>query len=532
MAFQSGTSGASGSSHSILVDLTAFATSKHISAAVINAAGTGYTAGDILTITHAGAHLDAKIEVLTVGGGGQVTSVAIRSAGAFSNRLASVAVNAGGTGYVTGDVVRLTTGAFTEFGKVQVTASAGVVTGVTIFETGGAYTSVPDASGGATNSDIGTGTGTGLTVDTTMTGLIGSSAIAATGGTGSSASFDITLTDTGWSATTASQNRNDYSFNSIINEKELILRGTVAGGDEPLVGIRSYTGTSGLDTNYGWLFAGMDDYNSSLSFDSQPNLGPTGSPSANTGVCLLMFDDAQDYWFSVTGRRIIAVIKAVGGATTTYMTAYAGLLNPYGTATEVPYPMYLSAATSAYNRAPDSGGFFVTGPTELFADTSTTCPAFIRRQSDGTWERVVNNVNGTASSARVVYPLGIPTLASGSSTNEDYIAVDGQFVFHLSGVGVSLVSGAAATQAFMPSVSDNESVLIPATVISTPNSSDNDAETLVRGEIDGIYWVSVTKSDGTAMAAEDTFDDGAVRYRIFQNAHRTERYSYFALKES
>ena len=105
--------------------------------------------------------------------------------GAFSNRVATVTISAGGTGYAAGDIVRLEGGTFNEFCKVKVdTVSGSAAATVSIFETGGAYTVAPTASGGATDSSIGTGSGTGLTIDTTMTGLIGTTGISATGGTG------------------------------------------------------------------------------------------------------------------------------------------------------------------------------------------------------------------------------------------------------------------------------------------------------------------------------------------------------------
>lgn len=534
MAFQKGTTASSGAYRDLLVDLVAFATSKHISAIAINNAGSGYTAGDLLTITHAGAYLDATIEVLTVDGGGAILTAAIRNSGAFSNRVATVAINAAGSGYVAGDIVRLTTGTFTEFCKVRVdtVGGGGAAATVSVFETGGAYSVAPDATGGATNSDIGTGTGSGLTIDTTMTTLVGTSGIAATGGTGASATFDLTLDDTGWSAATAGQNRNDYSFNAITNEKELILRGSVTGGDEPLVSIRSYTATVGLDTRYGWCLNGMDGYSSGLAHDSQPNIGPQVSPSANNGVCFFMFDNAQDYWMRVNGRRIVVVVKAVGTSITSYTSMYAGLLAPFGTTSEMPYPMYLSATSSVHNRAPDAGGFLATGLTEVFADTLTSCPAFFRRPTDGAWTRVQNVNNGTALATYVIYPLGEPNGASGSATNEDNLSDDGQFVFHLAGMGISLASGAAASQAFMPSNSDNETLLVPATLISTPVATDNTADVLVIGELEDVFWLSVTKADGTVMLAEDIIEVGSDQYRIFQNAHRSERYSYFALKET
>ncbi len=530
MVFQTGTTASSSARRDMLVSLVALATSKHVSAAVLNAAGAGYTVGDILTISHAGGYLPCKIEVLTLGGGGAVATFKIRSGGAFANRVATVTKNAGGTGYAVNDIVRLTTGTFTEFCKAKVLTLAGsAVATIAVFETGGAYSSAPTATGGATNSDIGTGSGTGLTLDTTMTGLIGTVGIAATGGTGAGVTFDLTLTDTGWSATTAAQNRNDYSFNSITDEKEVILQGTVAGGDEPYIGIRTYTATSGINTRHGWIIAGMDSFNPSLAFTSQPNLGPTGDPAANTGCCFLMFDNAQDYWMSVTGRRMIAVVKAVGASITSYCSMYAGLLDPFGTQTESPYPMYISATTSSHNRAPDGGGFLVTGLTELFADSSTTCPAFFRASSTGTWTRVTNSNNGAASSAHTLWPIGVSQSASGAATNDDNISQDGQFGYHGTS-GTSLLTGATATQVVMPSLTDNYLALVPAVVVSTPVATDNDSETQLRGELSNVFWTPATKSDATGIAAEDYIDYGGERFYIFQNAHRTERYSYFALK--
>jgi len=531
MTFQTGTTASSNARRDALTKLVALATSKHISAVVLNAAGTGYTVGDILTIAHAGGYHSAKLEVLTIGGGGAVATVKIRSGGAFSNRVATVAKNAGGSGYAVGDIVRLTTGTFTEFCKVKVdTISGSAAATVSIFETGGAYTSAPTATGGATNSDIGTGSGTGLTIDTTMTGLIGTTGAATTGGTGTGATFDLTLTDTGWSATTAAQNRNDYSFNGINDEKEVILQGTVAGGDEPYVGIRTYTATSGINTRHGWIIVGMDSFNSSLGFTAQPNVGPTPDPAANTGCCFLMFDDAQSFWMSVNGRRMITVIKAVGVSTTAYTTMYAGLLDPFGTQTENPYPMYLSGSTSSHNRAPDGGGFTVTGPTELFADTSTTCPVFFRTSSDGSWQRCLHSNNGTLSQLHIVYPLGNTQQTVGGI--EDESAILGQFNYQMgsAGAGVSQVGGGVASQVVMPTITDGNHGLIPTVVISSPTSGDNNSETQIRGEIAGIFWTPATKTDGTAIVAEDYIDYSGERYFVFQNAHRTERYSYFALK--
>ena len=85
----------------------------------------------------------------------------------------------------------------------------------------------------------------------------------------------------------------------------------------------------------------------------------------------------------------------------------------------------------------------------------------------------------------------------------------------------------------MPPVGTTDEIaLVPCVILSTPTLADNDTETMIRGELPGVYWTPATKSDGSSVASEDTIDVGGVRHYIFQNAHRTERYSYFALRAS
>ena len=495
MAHQRGTTTATGGCHDALVNLVAFATSKHVSAAALNAAGTGYTVGDILTITHGSAYHDCTLEVLTITGGGgtgPVGTVAIRDAGAFADRVTAVAIgSAAGTGYGTDDIIRLTDGTFTEFCKIKIdTQAAGVPSAISIFETGGAYSVDPTLTDAPTSNDIGEGSGVDLVVDVTMTSIIGTTAITATGGTGSSVSFDLTLTDTGMSCSTAKQNQNNYSTNSITNEKEVILQGSVAGGDAPYVGIRTFTTDSGLNTRYGWVLTGMDSYNSSLAFDAQPNVGPGTEPLTGT-VCLLMFDDDQDFWMVANGRHVKVVIKAVGAATTTYMSMFHGLLDPFGTQTESPYPYYISGTTGTRARAPDSGGYFVTGLTELYTDLVSTTPAYYRQASDGAWTGVVNSVNGTAQNTSVLTPLG----ETKAGQDDDYLGADGRMEIHMGGGrfaggsnNVSQSNGSAAEVLIMPTIGDNELLLIPCDICTQPSSGDNTSETKIRGEIPGIFW--------------------------------------------
>lgn len=531
MVWYYGTTASSAARRDLLDKIVALATSQHVSAAVLNAAGTGYVAGETLTIPHAGGYLPAIIEILTVGGSGEILTFAIRAGGAYANRVASVVVNAGGSGYTTGHVVRLTTGTATQQCKLLVTAAAGAVTSAAVFETGGAYSVAPDATASASNSDIGVGSGTGATFDVTMTGLIGTTGAAASGGSGSGATFDLTLTATGW---TALVDRNDYSFNSVTDEKEVILQGDAGSADDPLVGFRTYTTLLG-DTRYGIMIAGMDSYNPLLAFGSQPNVSPS-TPDSNAAPCLLMFDNAQSYWISINGRRIVAEVKAVGASITSYVGMYAGLMKPFGTQTESPYPMALAATSKSYQRKPDAGGFFVSSLTEFFSDTTALAGGLMRRQSDGAWLTICNVANGTlqqSSAFPQCYPLGNIPFASGG-TGVDRINADGQLAFVLNGTGAALANGATPTQAIMPTIGDGEILRVPVGLAMHNSTGDNNSETLLRGEFEGVYWIPGTKADGSIVSSEDTLTDPVTgdRFRIFQNAHRTERYSFFCIQEA
>ena len=531
MAWQSGT--VTGY-HGLLNTVVQFATSKHVSAVAINNDGSGYTAGDLLTITHAGATQNCTIEVLTVDGTGQILTVAIRSNGAFSNRIASATVSAAGSNYAVGDVLQVQGGTSTCKGKMQVaTLSGSGVATVTVFEGGGAYSVAPTSPATTTKVGPAAGTGSGCTLTLTMSGLIGTTGIAATGGTGSAATFDLTLTDTGWSVL---HDRNDYSVNSVTNEKEVVLQGTVAAGDSPIVGIRSYTQTTGLNTYYGWILCGMDDFNPSLGFAGQLNQGPVVAPG-NNGCFLLQFNANENYWLSVTGRRILGVRKAQGATTLTYQSFHLGLLNPFGTTTESPYPMYLSASTGVANRAPDAGNLQVSGLSELMVDIVSTLDqanSWFRHPGTGVWTKVVNlaGVVGVATtrSDHVLFPVGY---VRGVSTSEDdYITTtDTETMLNVNNNTVIREEADTATRSLYPTLTTNETMLFPLTLISSPDAT-NTSEVTLRGEIDGGYWISIVKSDGSLMTAEDTLTVGSTRYRIFRNAHRSERYSFYAIKEA
>jgi hypothetical protein len=66
--------------------------------ATVAAAGTGYTAGDILTVSGGFGQIDAELTVTTVGGGGDVTGVSISNAGSYTEAPLNPVAVTGGTG--------------------------------------------------------------------------------------------------------------------------------------------------------------------------------------------------------------------------------------------------------------------------------------------------------------------------------------------------------------------------------------------------------------------------------------------------
>lgn len=519
----------------VLNRLVQMATSKNVTAVAINNAGTGYVAGEILTVPHAGAIMAATVEVLTVGGGGAITSVKLRDYGAYSNRLATVAVNAGGTGYPASTTIFLAIsgGTFTQAGKVSATTNgSGVVTAVSIFEGGGAYTSAPAGTGAAT-SIVGPSTattGSGCTINTTMTGLVGTSGVATTASAaGTGATLNLTLTDGGWSAV---RDLNNYSFNSVNDEKEVFLQGTVSSGDEPYCGYRTYTATVGINTRYGIVLVGATSHNIGIAFGSQSGIGPTtGTPNQTSGSYVLLLNSSMDVWLATTPRKISGVVKTQGSSVLAYQSFYTGHLNPFGTATENPFPMFIAGSSAIHDTAPDAASNAVTGLTEALSPSSSTGPLSYFRSSDLTWQEVKNSENGTTSSVNTIYPIGQIQNVTTSGTGEGNIIVNSTISEWWN--GIALNSGAVATKRLLPSpmTGGDLFLLVPATLIRTPDASSNLVGDDVHGELDGVYWLSATKSDGTTITVEDTLTQSGVRYRVFACAHRRERYSFFALAE-
>lgn len=512
------------------------ATAKHVSAVAVNAAGTGYTDGDLLTITHAGAHLTLTFVVGCSTSPGPITSIKrIETNGAFADLVTAATVTAGqaGSGYAVNDIVEVLGGTSTSKAKLKVTGvSGGAVTTLAVFEGGGAYSSRP-ANGASTDSAIGTGTGTGLQVDLTWSGLIGTTGIAATGGTGTGATFNLTLADTGW---TTLVSRNDFSFNSVADEKEVVLQGTAgAGASNPIVGFR--TGTDGAGPARVFMsISPMTAFNSSLAYNDQPNiLNPTPGTSGGSYVQLNPAGSNAGY-LGIGPRYISGHYKCVGASVTAWHNFLVGLLDPFGTATESPYPSVVLAPVNSIAVPFDSADEVdIAGLTELHRKTGRAGPCYIWVQGDLAWRELVHGeASGTGppfavKQDRGVTPLFRPRVNFTGTANKGQWVADAPYSYHDT---IGRADGGAATHALKPTpdAGGAKQAIIPCDVVHSL-----DASGITNGGVDGqlpnVFWVSAKKADGSLMLAEDALLFGNEKWLIFPNGKRsTLAYSFCARK--
>lgn len=517
------------------------ATNRHMATAAINAAGTGYVVGEVLTVT-GGTFLStfqATVEVLTVGGSGDITSIRINTGGAYtvdptltgvattasasgtgatlditmaatgwtiereSERVLTVAINQGGLTYTVGDTLTLVGGLGIGTSNA-VTAATFTVDSVGV---NNVITGISLADGGNYEEPLGTLTD-----------------VAVTGGTGNGATVDVT-------------------FGVAITNKWLVMSGAAAGaGDDVTVGIRTYeTLAAGGGNAANFSLIGFESFNTGLLVEQQSNRSPgvtsSGEVDSAQGAYVPLVESAglaMNFWLSITDRRITGVARTVEGLTTHYMSFYLGLANQFGSATDKPYPIYVAGSTSRHDtRFSETSPALQSGITECFGVTGFSGPAWYRRTSDGVWQEVRNGNQSTAgarsaASIATVYPAGTQRY-NASEQGWDFIANEGLFNFD------NLISktGADPTQRLIPTPDSGgaKRVLFPATVVLTDALEDRYE---LFGELEGVFWFDFTDPNNLGSpegVSEDTFTVGGTKYRIFQNGAQVDTYSYMAIRE-
>ena len=498
--------------------MAAIMTSLHVSAAAINAGGASHVVGDVITITHASAYHDLTLEVLTVSGGAILTFL-ILNGGAFANRLTTATATVGGSGYIVGDILEVQqgNGAGTKLAKYKVaTLSGSAVATVTLFEDGGSFTSIP--TGATATIGIGPAAFAGddlCTLTPSSQAIIGTTAIAqsSTSGSGTGATFDLTLTATGW---TSLYSKNDLSSDSREFDKSDVLIGTVSGGDTPIVGFLSYRNDSGGEKRWGLACFGMLAFNPAVALTAQPGVGPLAFVAAtNSGSHLLITDrdddsvDQLNPWaINVTPRMVTGWVRGnIDGEADSYHSFYAGLGNGFGPTETSPYPMVVAASSNDSNRR--TSDLDSTGLSECYNPQSGEAgPVYYLRKSDLTWVGVANGDGSTVRKNEVMWPRGV----MGEGGSGAILVEDDNYKMLSDGTIGSNIRANVSGKVFPSPGGTPIYNLLPLTIISSGGGGTNSVDTTVVTELDRVFFTGGVTDAGVVFTPEDLVEQNGVRY--------------------
>ena len=430
-----------------------------------------------------------------------------------ANHVLTIAINFGGTGYVVGDILTVAGGTTSHVGRIIVTTVAvGVITGARIHDSG-AYTVNP-----------------------------GLAANAVTGGSGTTATFNLTMESDPWTVR--------LSSTIFTTERVRIYSGTGGGG--VYVGLRTYQEDTGARQARNWCLFGCSSYNGALPWYQQPDINTDGGFSNATGAMtgaaaeghymVLKDNDAfpMSYWFYVTNRRIIVITKLFDGVTTTprYASCYMGLLNPMGTSAEFPYPPFIAGSSGSSRTAWDdlAPAFQFSGITQLYGITGNTGPGAYY-SVDGFWKDVKNSSgtfggsSRTESNVHTVYPCGQMNVAARPNNNDIVPDVAGALqwenIINMSG---NFSTASVAELWPTPDSAGEKRVIVPC--VLTISNSVIAADYHIVGELDGVYWTSAA---GTVQAtSEDLISDAANGnvYSMFANGVYAQLDGFMAIRET
>jgi len=534
----SGTSRAT-STQDFLTKLVQFVCSQHVATVAVNAAGTGYTVGDVLTYTDASAHLAAKFEVTSISGGGgtgPITGLRIISNGAFAQQAASASVSAGGSGYAVGDILQVQGGSARLPAKFQVaTLSGSAVATVNLFEGGGVYATTP--SNPAATEGVGPDTFAGndaCTLTVSYQAITGTTGLSVSGGTGSSATVDITLAQTGWAVD--DRDKNNWADDDIANgdEKQVTLVGDASGfTNKPYIHLATGRTTSGLNTRH-WVEVWMSvAHNAALTIQNQP--GRTPYYVADNGSFLVFPQNAAndtDFWFSADDLRIMAIINENPSANTDdgrYQHLYVGFMDRMKTETEDPYPALLSCSCRDRDVDPSVASTSITGLAEQRAPSNG--PAYYYRTEASAWAQVKNNDTSTVGpETDIMWPFG-EHFTDTDQFSASRVVTDGPVMLNDSVIKRDRTSSSKILQKVPGTAA--EMFLFPLAVVRQETSVANETSDGPRGVLRDSFWLYNDDGAGSAIAnfSEDYVTIDGDRYRIFHNHVHTERYQYIAIRE-
>ena len=202
---------------------------------------------------------------------------------------------------------------------------------------------------------------------------------------------------------------------------------------------------------------------------------------ASPSTIVHLWNDSIPYWFVANGRRFVVVAKV----STVYESLYGGLMLPYASPNQYPYPLFIGG--SDYDGASAARWSSTDNAHRPFADpsrynTNNNSGAFLR-YPDGTWN-VISNY--TQPEDREIWP-------SRDASSD-----------------LTRVLGANP---------DGSYPLLPLVLMADTPSNN------IFGELDGCFWLP-----GQDLAAEDVITIAGVDHLAVSSIFRTDWWNYWALR--
>lgn len=518
-------------------------TRRHLEAIAINAGGTGHAVGDVITIDPTGSTstLVAKIEVVTVAAG-VITAARIYRAGCYTVDPTTTTGNAQSatTGAGIGATFNLTfasTG-WTQLARSSVAASATVGAAGNGYNVGNVLTLI----GGVLS--VG-GSAATFTV-ATLTGGAGSGVATVT--LTSAGSYEVHPTNavlTSNSGTGDNLATLNVTWSDLAGDTIVILQGDAGSSIDPLVGIHTWSSQldeSGANTVHNWSLHGMTTWSAALPLHQQANILEAGMSNAHNGAITTLTTSGDGawvplkaadafnmtWWLSVTGRRVVMIVRVQGASTTYYAHLSFGLLNPFGTATEIPYPLYVAGASDRPKAWYRDTASLWGGLSEPISRNNG--PAFVW-EITGNWIQcrvatIGSNVSLTPTYSTigppraVAIPLGVQNQQSVNDDKTwDQPAAGGFWP-------EQITLAASATRIYR--TPDTGGDLFPLFPVGYSRSDDVSILFYLYGEVEGVFWLD---QGGSGITSEDRVLQGSSAYTIFQNGTRVQPYSFLALRE-
>ena len=500
----------------LLDKLVEFVTSRSCTSVAINGGGTGYSVNDVLTVSGGTSTIAVELVVTSVSSG-VIDGVRISQSGAYTSLPTNpVSVTGDGGSGATFNLTFNTDNGWTVNRRTKEAVSAAVGTAGTGYSVSDQLTIVGgvDADTAAVfNVDSVGGSGEVTGVSLVTAGKYGETPAndaATTGGGGSDCELTVTY-----------QNHTSTDF-------DVLLEGEGGGADEIFVGIRSFN----VGSSFNWELMGATGYNAANSYVTQPGRSPgnyeSGVEAEREGSYVPLDNSSITYWIYVSGRRIMGAFK-VGAST--YTNMYLGWVNPFGTASDFPYPLVVAGCSSARGRLFSSGDTGYSGMLDPIADDFDANGPMSYRDPAGVWNQIANSEGSgsgrNALDSFVCWPAGSPG-TTGLAADDDIASTSIETLDLIPNTG-----GPGTATYFMkqsPESPNDISLLWPTMLVREGDGGSIPRD--LHGELEGVFWTTADISGAPATAAsEDTFtDENGDVYDVFQNCNRTELFSYFALK--